>query len=73
MILYALGDFMENLEKEIINNKNKFIYWDNKEEKSETLKSLADSRPIVLNSSSPIVVYTNNFSLDKFYSLRTRK
>ena len=56
---------MENLEKEIINNKNKFIYWDNKEEKSETLKSLADSRPIVLNSSSPIVVYTNNFSLDK--------
>ncbi len=57
---------MNNVENNnIINRNNQFIYYNNKKKREEYLKNIENDNPIVLNSKTPIVVYTNDFSLDK--------
>ena len=57
---------MNNIENNnLINRDNQFIYCNDKNKRKEYLMSIEKDNPIVTNSQTPIVVYTNDFSLDK--------
>ena len=57
---------MCNIENNnLINRDNQFIYCNDKNKRKEYLMSIEKDNPIVMNSQTPIVVYTNDFSLDK--------
>lgn len=57
---------MNNIENNnLINRDNQFIYCNDKNKRKEYLMSIEKDNPIVMNSQTPIVVYTNDFSLDK--------